>query len=427
MKVKFTACLAVLLLLAGLTVVPGMGSKAEAAGFALFEWSSRGNALGGTMIARADDPSAIAWNPAGITQLEGTQTMVGVSAIAPQNTVTTTYNGQETSASIKEKVYFPPHAYVSHQLNDNVWIGVGAFTRFGLGTKFDDTWQGRYASYDTSIESYSLNPNIAYKFNEYISIAGGIEFMYVKADLRRKIDASGQNNPNTYAADVDQKLKVDGVTPGMNIAMRITPTEDWAIGFAWRSKMRHRAEGKATYDKPSSLNTALFNDSDITMSMKTPNMFSFGTSYDIMDNLSVEFDAIWTQWSDYSEITYEFDSITAVGRNTVVAEKKWQDVWRFQFGVEYEPIENLALRAGYFYDQSPIRKGYEDYMLPTNDRQSVSGGIGWKYGNFSVDASYMYLWMKERNIEARPAAGVLDTTTKDSITHIVGLSAGFNF
>lgn len=427
MKARFTACMAVLLIMAGLATVPAMVDKADAAGFALFEWSARGNAMGGAMVARADDPSAVAWNPAGITQLEGTQTMIGVTAIAPENTLTTTYNGQDTTSHIKKDVFFPPHAYITHQINDNVWLGVGAFTRYGLGTAFDEDWQGRYSSYDTSIETYSLTPNLAYKFNDYVSIAGGLEFMYVKADLRKKIDASQQNNPDTYAADVDQTIKVDGVTPGANFAIRVTPTDKWALGFCWRSKMRHRAEGKATYTVPSSVTSALFNDSDITMSMKTPHTFSFGTSYDLMDNLSVEFDAIWSQWSDYSELTYEFEEVTAIGRNTVVVEKKWEDVWRFQFGVEYEPVPSLALRAGYVYDQSPIRKGYEDYMLPTNDRQIVSCGLGWKYDNLTIDASYMYLWMKKREIEARPTSGILETTTKDSISHIVSLSLGFDF
>ncbi len=428
MKARFTACLTMLLILAGLAMVPGMGSKAEAAGFALFEWSARGDAMGGAMIAKADDPSAIAWNPAGITQLEGTQTLVGAAAISPKNTLTTTYGGSQTDADIKEKTFVVPHAYITHQINDNVWLGVGAFTRFGLGTSYSESWQGRYSSYDTAIESYSLNPNIAYKFNEYLSVAAGIEFMYVKADLRKKIDSSLVYDPNTSAADVDQRIRVDGLTPGMNVGLRLTPTKDWAIGFSWRSKMRHKADGKATYERPASVTTAFYNDTDITMNMKTPNMFMFGTSYNIMDNLSVEFDAIWSQWSDYSELTYEFENTNAIGRNSVTVQKKWEDVWRFQFGVEYEPIDNLALRAGYVYDQSPIRKGYEDYMLPTNDRQIVSGGLGWTYKNFSVDASYMYLWMKERTIEARAAStGILDTTTKDSFTHIVGLTMGFNF
>ncbi|WP_432736178.1 OmpP1/FadL family transporter [Maridesulfovibrio sp. FT414] len=428
MKASFRVWLCMLMILGGLAIVPGIGSKAEAAGFALYEWSARGDAMGGAMIAKADDPSAIAWNPAGITQLKGTHTLVGASAIAPKNTLTTSYGGVDTDTSVKEEIFVVPHAYITHQINDNLWLGVGAFTRYGLGTSYSENWQGRYSSYDTTIESYSINPNLAYKFNEYVSVAAGLEFMYVKADLRKKIDASRVYDPNTTAADVDQTIRVDGFTPGCNVGLRITPTDKWAIGFSWRSKMSHKADGKAVYDRPAGVTTAFYNDTDVTMGMKTPHMFFFGTSYDILDNLSIEADAIWSQWSDYSELTYEFENTNAVGANSVTVQKKWEDVWRFQVGLEYKPIESLALRTGYVYDQSPIRKGYEDYMLPTNDRQIVSGGLGWNYENFTVDASYMYLWMKERNIEARAAStGILDTTTKDSVTHIVGLTLGYTF
>ena len=167
MKIRFTACLSMVLVLVGLVLSSSLCGKAQAAGFALYEWSARGNALGGAMIAKADDASAIAWNPAGITQLEGTQTLAGVSLIAPSNDMTTSYNGIDTKESTNKKVFVPPHAYITHQVNDSLWLGVGTFTRFGLGTSFDQNWSGRYSSYDTELNSFSVNPNLAYKFKSF--------------------------------------------------------------------------------------------------------------------------------------------------------------------------------------------------------------------------------------------------------------------
>ncbi|ACS80091.1 OmpP1/FadL family transporter [Maridesulfovibrio salexigens] len=430
MRTKFTACLSMLIILMGLATVPGFSTKAEAAGFAIYEWGARGNALGGAVVAKADDPSAIAWNPAGITQLEGTHIQAGVAMISPKMDLTTTYNGVSTKSSMTENSYFPPSAYITHQINDNLWLGVGTFTRFGLGTEFDENWAGRYASYNTAIESYSFNPNLAYKFNEYVSIAAGLEFMKVRADLRKKLDASTLKNPNTYTFDVDQRIIVNGFTPGANAAIHITPTDQWSIGLSWRSKMSHSASGSASYNPSAAAAAAApnrFHDTDIIMSMKTPHMFFGGLEYKPLDNLSFEFDAIWSLWSDYSHIRYEFENTNAIGTNTVISDKKWNDVWRFQFGVEYLPIEDLSLRVGYFYDQSPIPDGYIDYMLPTSDRQNVSLGIGWKYENFTIDAAYNYLWMKDRTIEARPTEGILQTEISNSRTHIVSLDLGFEF
>jgi long-chain fatty acid transport protein len=87
-------------------------NRADAAGFGIYEWSARGNALGGAMIARADDPSAVAFNPAGMVQLEGTQMMVGFTAISPTadllNELDPTPLGQVTSVA---STWFPPHLY----------------------------------------------------------------------------------------------------------------------------------------------------------------------------------------------------------------------------------------------------------------------------------------------------------------------------
>ncbi|MFO7718655.1 MAG: hypothetical protein R6Y91_08865, partial [Desulfohalobium sp.] len=58
-------------------------STAYGAGFATYEWSARGNALGGSVVGMADDPAAVGANPAGITQLEGGHGMLGLTAIYP--------------------------------------------------------------------------------------------------------------------------------------------------------------------------------------------------------------------------------------------------------------------------------------------------------------------------------------------------------
>ena len=120
-------------------------TTAGAEGFALTEWSSRGLSLAGGMVGRADDPSAIAYNAAGITQLPGTHVMGGFAAIAPMGTIDLDLaDGSHTSTTTKPHIWAAPHAYITHQLNDRFWLGLGLFSRFGLGNEFADNWTGRY-------------------------------------------------------------------------------------------------------------------------------------------------------------------------------------------------------------------------------------------------------------------------------------------
>ena len=108
--------IASLLLAACLLAAPQLTGKAQAEGFALSDFGARGTALAGGMVARADDPSAVAWNPAGITQLPGTQIMVGMTAIQPSGTVDTVDRfGIGRSTDVDKHTWANPHAYLTHQ------------------------------------------------------------------------------------------------------------------------------------------------------------------------------------------------------------------------------------------------------------------------------------------------------------------------
>ena len=171
--------IASLLLAACLLAAPQLTGKAQAEGFALSDFGARGTALAGGMVARADDPSAVAWNPAGITQLPGTQMMVGMTAIQPSGTVDTVDDfGIGRSTDVDKHTWVNPHAYLSHQFSDKLWGGIGIFSRFGLGNSYPNNWPGHENLEYVSLKTDSLNPNLAFKINENLSLAVGLEFMY---------------------------------------------------------------------------------------------------------------------------------------------------------------------------------------------------------------------------------------------------------
>lgn len=170
------------------------------AGFALYEGSARGNALGGATVGRADDPSALFFNPAGVTQLPGTQVMAGATFIMPKTDVTTqAYSGAPGVTTTSESNVAPPHLYLTYQATDRVWLGLGVFSPFGLGTEFNSSWPGRYNSYNAVIQTMTINPNIAFKLNDRLSMAIGLDFMYFKLKLEQMVP--------TVFGDVSQSSK----------------------------------------------------------------------------------------------------------------------------------------------------------------------------------------------------------------------------
>lgn len=406
---------------AGLTclVVLMVAGSASAAGFSLYEWSARGNAMGGAVIASPGDASTIASNPAGMTDVEGMSLVAGVTGIYPMAKVN--FNGAYNDATGKSNVWLPPHAYFSAQLNDKWWIGLGTFSRFGLGTEYDEQWTGRYNVYEASIESLSANPNLAYKLNDQWSFAVGAEVMWLQFLQRKAVDFTGVNNPNTYATDVNAKLLGDSVGVGLTLSAYYEPTDWLRAGLTYRSQMQHTVEGDATFEP------GPFSDAEAEGDLVLPDSVSFGVAVKPLDKLTVEADVVWTRWSTYNELTirYRTPIIGAVSQSS--SQKDWKDVYRYQIGAEYALYDWLDLRAGFVYDQSPINGDRADYMVPANDRKLYSGGLGFHWEQWTLDLSYTYLESAEREYSTRQSEGIFKSEAVDLETHIIGMTVGYRF
>lgn len=151
------------------------------------------------------------------------------------------------------------------------------------------------------------------------------------------------------------------------------------------------------------------------------------------EKLSVEVGAVYTLWSKYDELKINFgdDTIYKPGNlvlvDQTVTPKNWEDVWRFNIGVEYAALDWLDLRVGYVYDQSPVQDDTIDYMVPANDRHLLNGGLGFHWDSWVVDVNYTYLMIMDRDIDARAADYVREGEIDNADAHMVGLSIGYKF
>jgi len=414
------------------------------AGFALYEGSARGNVLGAGLVASANDASAVFYNPAGITQLKGIQTMIGATAITPFNELTTT--GQVTARSgaapysfvstgtaqattdFNTNWFFPPQLYYTQQINDRWWVGAGVFSRFGLGTEYDPQWAGRFNSYKSFITTAEFNPNVAYKISDKLSVAAGLSVMYMDLDLRKYTLAPG--TPATAGFSVDSKLTGDSWGWGLNLALWYQPVEQVQLGLTYRSRVSQHIEGDAEFVKGASIAAASptsFRNTSAAGNITLPDMVFAGINWKALPNLSVGGGVYWTRWSTYDQlqVNYATQILPGVAQSTSV--KNWNDVYRFMIGLEWKATNWMDVRLGYAYDQSPVPDETVDYILPDNDRNMYSLGVGFHQNAWLVDLSYTYIAIKDRSIAARNADGVLATETKNGGAHLIGFSFGYKF
>ncbi len=407
-------------------------TTAFAEGFALYEYSARGIALGGSAVARKPDPSAVAYNPALITRLKGIHLQGGASAITPSGKMKFDDDmpvyGSHDTVSLKSSTWVVPNLYYTHQINDSFTFGVGEFSRFGLGFEYPHDWPGRFNVYEVALTTASVNPNIAWAVTDKLSLAAGLEIMYVTMDLKKRIAPLG----NPALLEVDSNIQnADDFGIGGNLAAHYQFNDQWAAGLVYRSQVRIHAKGDVQWSKVRSAGgmadvvyDRTFNDGGADATVRMPDSVAGGVAWTPIPELSLEVGAIWTNWSQFRGLNIHLPDPAGVSYN----KKHWDDSWRFNIGAEYDVLDWLTLRAGYVYDQSPMTETYEDYLIPTDGRNIYSAGLGFHWDSWTVDLAFAYIDAKGRKYHNNfDETHVLKSEAKSSCTTIYSLSLGYEF
>lgn len=429
-----------------------VSAQAFGAGFALYEGSAKGNAIG-SQIASASDPATLFFNPAGMTHLEGIQFMAGVTLIVPSVDLLVgdgVYGGSFSQQELDTQVFTPPHLYYTHQLQDKLWIGMGVFSRFGLGTRYEKDWPGRYSNIDTQIQSISFNPNVAYKVNEKLSVAFGLTAMWFDATIESAIDANNfrlenPNNPATHEYDAVQKLEGDTWGFGFNFGLHYQLNDSWSAGLSYNSEVEQELkDGTAHFTRPQAqVPGSWFMDSNVNLDpIDLPEMIMLGFAGKLNDKVSMELGLIRTGWSSIKRLTFNYENpiviIPGLGISLDQAGRdlNWEDTMRYNLGFDWQLSELTSVQFGVTIDETPIPEETVSYLLPTNDRRLLNVGVSRHLGEWVVDASFNYLTMKDRDIiyddpsfqaQRQLVDGVMPTRVSNAGALLFGFSASRKF
>ncbi len=387
------------------------------AGFGIYEGSARGNAMGTEVTADPASPSVLYNNAAGMTELEGTQVEAGLTLIHPSVTVVTTTPAGVVENEAESNWWTPPSAYVTHQINDKLWAGFGIFSRYGLGIDYEDDWTGRYDIQEATIQSLDLNPSVAYKVMDNLSLSAGLRAEWFDLEMYKAIPTA------TPFVDPDLQLKLTGDSWGIgyNLGAYYEATDWISFGLAYDSRIQQEVEGDYSASSPLGTVSSGTGGGDIT----TPDIIRLGTSVQATEKLTLNAGIVYTLWSSYNELAIHFDPPLLGKIPSSTSEKDWSDVFRYQLGAEYALNETWALRAGYVYDETPDPDTTVDYIVPANDRNLFSVGVGYQKSDFFCDLSYTYLMILDREIAARPLDGIVPSEIQDGDSHLIGVSVGY--
>ncbi len=367
---------------------------AQAEGYALQNWSARGAALAGGLVARGGDASVAAYNPAAMTELEGTQIMLGGEFILPQITMEFAKSGRENAKSYN---FFVPNAYLTHKVNDKLAVGLATYSRFGLGSEYESEWAGRYSTYHATILTSTVSPVVAYKVTDKLSLGAGFEISGITVDMKQKA-------PNPFAAlgyaDVDVDVTGDlAFGYAFNLSAHYRFNDQWAAGLVYRMGPRYDIEGDFTTIAPTPLGT-LTTVVDASATLDTPDQINLAVAYAPTEKLSFEAGFAYVMWSEYQNL-----DITH-GNTTTYNPKDWDDTYFFSLSAEYDALDWLTLRAGVSYETSPMNHKHAEYILPTDGRINYSVGAGFHKDDWTLDLGYTYHDINTLDYNESTATGV---------------------
>lgn len=368
---------------AAMMVAGAFATQTYAAGFQLSEQSAiqMGRAMAGAGIV-GDDLSAVHYNPAGMTLLSGTRMQatgiwVAVNLDYESRDGSVTENGRLKGQTI-------PAGFITHQINDSLWAGLGLTVPYGMGTEFDENWGGMDRGTESMILTFDINPNLAWKVNDKLSVGGGISLQYAKAELGFGFDVP------SFKTVAHANVKGDSWAWGWNVGMMFQPVETVRVGLAYRSHIAHNADGHTTLD----INGMGSLTSDMKVRIKTPDTITLSATWEATDALRLSGTARWSKWSNFKSLSLDnsgFGSAPAIAAHSTIT-NNWDDTWFFSVGADYKLNGQWTVRGGVAYDQGPVENQYRMAVIPDTDRVWFSGGASYKYtDNLTFDFGATYI------------------------------------
>lgn len=367
---------------AAMMVAGAFATQTYAAGFQLSEQSAiqMGRAMAGAGVV-GDDLSAVHYNPAGMTLLSGTRMQATGTWVA----VNLDYegdSGQSENGRLKGQII--PAGFITHQINDSLWAGLGLTVPYGMGTEFGEGWEGRERGTESMILTFDINPNLAWKVNEKLSVGGGISLQYAKAELGMGMGPMQAN------------VKGDSWAWGWNVGLMFQPVETVRLGLAYRSNISHNADGHTTLNNvPVKTDNGLVLTnirSDMEVRIKTPDTITFSATWEATDALRLSGTARWSKWSNFHSLDVQNLDLAGPQFSSTVVENNWDDTWFFSVGADYKLNGQWTIRGGVAYDQGPVENQYRMAVIPDTDRVWFSGGSSYKYtDNLTFDFGATYI------------------------------------
>ena len=453
-------------------------SQASASGFQLRENSAKalGRAGAGSVVAK--DAAVVSNNPAAMSQfktltVQSDLTVIDLNAkfrgssCTPVSATVCVPIGGGDGGDPGDPTLVPAMAVVvplSGSL-ERLTLGASITAPFGLATKYEPTWVGRYNATTTEVKIPALTLSAAYEVTPTFSL--GVGFIYQRADVTlangvdfgRLLASAGIPGASIGNPVTDGSVSINGADNGTGwiAGMQFTPNDQFSIGYSHRSEVDHNINGKADFNVPAAFAGAQpgfkalaaayaqlptndpryalvpqlmvlgngFADTGGNAKLTTPSIDTVSVQFNASSALRFYGDIQRTGWTSLPAVVIDFENPY---QPDSVEPFNWKSTMFYSVGMEYDLSEAFTLRGGIASDESPTNNIDRTPRLPDNNRMLYSVGMSWNASeHISIDAAYQKITIKKPSINAVSSSGSRLNGSFTGDADLFSVGASFKF
>ena len=374
------------------------------------------------MIGRAADGSANFFNPATLTDLTNITITVGCISEHPRARIKVDGNQSE---KMDPGVFPLPSFQAVVPLPWDFAFGLGIMPEYGLGSAYDNSWTMNWNSTETTVMSFTINPNLAWKWGDF-SVGAGFRFLYFDFE-QFQLPWAGVGG--VHYGRMNSRLKGDN---GMNdfgyqIGVKYAVTESYAVGFVYKSSTSVFVKGKSEVSpkdvNPGTVASAAVVNGPAETELELPQSVTGGFNWDITDTVHLGGAVSWTQWSSIDTLDFNLNGFHKPIR------LEWNDTWRVGIAPSWDFAEDWTAMLSYVYENDCCGD-QESTMLPAADRHMISTGLCWSpCDRVEVAMTYGVIVMDGKETQCRDTVDgrLYHYRAHRGISHAAGVSVTFRF
>ena len=372
-----------------------LNSKAE--GYQVNAQSHKNIAMGHTGTGLSLGASSVHFNPGALGLMEkkydfslGGILVLSDVAFSKQNSTYQTNTESPTGT--------PFYFYGAAKLSDKFVASIGVTTPYGNSLAWDNEWDGRYLIQDISLHAIVAQPTLSYKINDKLGFGIGAMVVYGAVDLNRALPVQNGSEEGSV------NLSGSTVSLGFNTGLYYKVSDAFSLGLNYRSKVAMKMEdGDADFNVPASLSASFPAGNKFDAELPLPANLTLGAGLKVNEKLTLACDLQYVFWNAYDELVFDFKVNTpqlADSRNP----REYENTLIYRLGAQYDFTEKLTVRAGTYYDETPISDNYLNPETPGMNKIGLSIGGSFNINDkLSVDASLLYIYGIEREAGYEPA------------------------